>query len=259
MENKKTALVTGATSGIGRSTAIMLAQHGYDLIITGRRNDRLDELKQLIESENRVEVLTLNFDIRDYEATKAAIDGLPLRWKTIDLLVNNAGLAAGLDTIQEGKLEKWEQMIDTNVKGLLYISQLVIPLMIARSEGHIVNIGSIAGKEVYLKGNVYCASKHAVDALTKGMRIDLLPHNIRVSSVSPGAVETEFSIVRFDGDVEAANRVYDGFIPLSPDDIAEAILFVVGRPKHVNINDILIMPTAQGNATTIFRQPNPSL
>jgi NADP-dependent 3-hydroxy acid dehydrogenase YdfG len=242
---KKTVLITGATSGIGEATAILLAQNNFNLIITGRRTDRLKVLKDKIESETEAKVFALNFDIRNRQETEKAIKSLPGRWQSVAILINNAGLAAGLSAINNGDVDDWERMIDTNVKGLLYITRLISAQMIERREGHIVNISSIAGRETYPMGNVYCATKHAVEALTKGMRLDFLKHGIKVSSVSPGAVETEFSLVRFKGDRERAQKVYEGFTPLFAKDIAETILFVVTRPKHVNIDDILVMPADQ--------------
>jgi NADP-dependent 3-hydroxy acid dehydrogenase YdfG len=196
----------------------------------------------------------LNFDIRNYKEVVTAVTSIPDEWRKIDVLLNNAGLAAGLDPIQTGSLDDWDQMLDTNVKGLLYISKEIIPLMIEHKKGHIINIGSIAGKEVYPKGNVYCASKYAVDALTKGMRIDLLEHGIKVSQIAPGAVETEFSVVRLKGDQKAADKVYDGFEPLHAVDIADVCFYVTTLPAHVNINDLLIMPTAQASATNLIRK-----
>lgn len=247
------ALITGATSGIGKSTAIEFAKNGYDLIMTGRRQERLEELKALLTKEYSIKVLNLCFDVRDEKQVEAAINSIPTEFKTIDVLVNNAGLAAGLSTIQDGKLAHWEQMIDTNIKGLLYVTKHISKILIENKKGHIINVGSIAGKEVYANGNVYCATKHAVDALNKGMRIDLLPHGIKVSSVNPGMVETEFSIVRFDGDEERAKKVYENIQPLKPEDIAETIYWMASRPAHVNINDLIIMPTIQANATTVLR------
>jgi 3-hydroxy acid dehydrogenase / malonic semialdehyde reductase len=244
-------LITGATSGIGMSTALLFARNGRELIITGRRQERLDKLKSHIENEFKVPVTALCFDIRNNDEVVKAIEGLGE--KKISILVNNAGLAAGLSSIQEGNLAHWERMIDTNVKGLLYMTRVVSQRMIGQREGHIINIGSVAGKEVYANGNVYCATKHAVDALSKAMRIDLLPHGIKVTAVNPGMVETEFSVVRFDGDEERAKKVYMGMKPLTPDDIAETIYWVASRPAHVNINDILIMPSVQANATTVVR------
>ncbi len=250
---KKIALITGATTGIGNATAHKLAEKNYNLIITGRRKNLLDDVKKELGIKYKCDVLTLNFDIRDPKQVEEMIDSLSENWKKIDVLVNNAGLAAGLNPIQSGDLEDWEQMIDTNVKGLLYITRKVSPLMIENGHGHIINISSIAGKEVYENGNVYCATKHAVDALTKGMRIDLVKHNIKVTSISPGAVDTEFSLIRFKGDNDRAAKVYEGFTPLFAADIADAIIFAITRPPHVNINDMLIMPTAQANAATIYR------
>ncbi len=243
----QTILITGATSGIGKSTAIRFAQNGYRLIITGRRNNLLEALKKELVETYKVEVLTLNFDVRILSEVNKAIDSLPNDWKNLDILVNNAGLASGLGSIQDGDIEDWEKMIDTNIKGLLYVTKAVSPLLIAQNRGHIINIGSIAGKEVYANGNVYCATKHAVDALTKAMRIDMLMHNIKVSQIAPGAAETEFSLVRYHGDAEKAKAVYNGFTPLSPDDIADAIWYVSTLPPHVNINDLIIMPTAQAS------------
>ena len=247
------ALISGATSGIGRSTALLLAENGYDLIITGRRNERLTELTARITQMYPVRVLPLCFDIRNNAEVVNAIEGLPTEWNAIEVLVNNAGLAAGLGPIQTGLLSDWEQMIDTNVKGLLYLTKAVLPLMIPRKSGHIVNIGSIAGKEVYGNGNVYCATKSAVDALNKAMRIDLLPHAIKVTGIHPGMLETEFSLVRFKGNVEKAAAVYQGVEPLHPEDIASTILWVIQQPKHVVINDLVITPLAQANTTQTFR------
>lgn len=245
----KIALITGATSGIGKACAHLYAEHDYNLIITGRRAERLDQLKNELENNYSVKVEALNFDVRSNEAVVEAFNTLSDEWRSIDVLINNAGLAKGLSSIQGGDLNHWEQMIDTNVKGLLYVSKAIMPFMIERKKGHIVNVGSVAGKEVYPNGNVYCATKHAVDALTKAMRIDLLPHKIKVSAVCPGAVDTEFSEVRFDGDKEKAEKVYVGYEPLRAEDIADAIYFMTSRPAHVNINDLLIMPTAQASAT----------
>lgn len=247
------ALITGATSGIGKCTAEEFAKHKYDLIITGRREERLSEFKKSLEINYKIKVHTACFDIRKLNEVEKAISNLPNEFKAIDVLVNNAGLAAGLAPIQDGNIDHWERMIDTNIKGLLYITKCVSKLMIERKKGHIINVGSIAGKEAYANGNVYCGTKHAVDALNKGMRIDLLPHNIKVSAVNPGMVETEFSIVRFDGDEARAKKVYEGFEPLQPQDIAETIYWIANRPAHVNINDVIIMPAAQANSTTVKR------
>ncbi len=242
---KRIALITGATAGIGEATAEILAENGFKLILTGRRTERLEQLKAKLEKDTDCETVILPFDIRNKDATEKAFLSLPEEWKNIDVLINNAGLAAGLATIDEGDVDDWERMIDTNIKGLLYITRLVTPIMVKRCSGHIINLSSIAGKEAYAMGNVYCASKHAVQALTQGMRIDLVKHGIKVSSVAPGAVETEFSMVRFHGDEQKASDVYKGFTPLYAKDIAETILFMVTRPAHVNIDDVLIMPTAQ--------------
>lgn len=243
----KTALITGATSGIGRETARALAQLNYKLILCGRREDRLVELQNELSAQT--EVHTLLFDVRDKNSVAAAINSLPSEFSTIDILINNAGNAHGLDPIQTGNLDDWDAMMDINVKGLLYVSRAVIPGMVERNGGHIINIGSIAGKEVYPNGNVYCATKHAVDALNKAMRIDLVMHGIRVGAIHPGMVETEFSEVRFKGDVERAAKVYQSFAPLKPEDIADIIAFVVTRPYHVNIADLVVTPTAQATAT----------
>jgi 3-hydroxy acid dehydrogenase/malonic semialdehyde reductase len=247
------AFITGATSGIGKATATEFAKQGYDLVVTGRRSERLTQLKEGLESAYGVKVLDLCFDVRDEQQVRQAIESLSGHFATVDVLVNNAGLAAGLSPIQDGQISHWERMIDTNIKGLLYVSKYISALMIPQKKGHIINVGSVAGKEVYANGNVYCATKHAVDALNKGMRIDLLPHHIKVSSINPGMVETEFSVVRFDGDEERAKKVYDNIVPLKPEDIAETIYWMASRPAHVNINDLLIMPTIQANATTVLR------
>ncbi|MCH4896513.1 SDR family NAD(P)-dependent oxidoreductase [Marinilabiliaceae bacterium JC040] len=245
---KKIALVTGSTSGIGEACARTLAKLGYNLIIVGRREERLLKLKNELEDSFNSDIYTIQLDVRNQDNVETAINNLPSNWKNIDLLINNAGLAVGTSDIQEGVVDDWERMIDTNIKGLLYISRSIAPLMIKNQKGHIINISSIAGKEVYPGGNVYCATKHAVEALTKGMRIDMLKHGIKVSSIAPGMVETEFSIVRYKGDTNKADDVYNGFEPLHAEDIASTMEFIVTRPDNVNINDILIMPTAQANA-----------
>jgi NADP-dependent 3-hydroxy acid dehydrogenase YdfG len=250
----KITLITGATAGIGEACAHVFARERYDVIITGRRADRLEKLARQLKKEYNVNVLTAVFDVRDREEVISKLEALPDEWKKVNVLVNNAGLSQGLDPIQDGNYEDWETMIDTNVKGLLYVTKVVSNWMIGNGFGHIVNLGSIAGKEVYPNGNVYCASKHAVDALNKGMRIDLLPYGIRVTAIHPGAVETEFSEVRFKGDKSRAKKVYDGFEPLVATDIAETIWFVVSRPPHVNINELTIMPTAQANSVNIYRK-----
>lgn len=246
-------LVTGATSGIGKSTAEIFAKNGHNLIITGRRSERLNEFREQLEKTFSVSVTTLCFDVRKKDEVEKAFNSLSTENKNIDVLVNNAGLAAGLSSLQDGNIDHWERMIDTNVKGLLYVTKAVSNFMIKNKKGHIINIGSIAGKEVYANGNVYCATKHAVDALNKGMRIDLLPHNIKVTAVNPGMVETEFSIVRFDGDEDRAKKVYMGMQPLKPEDVAETIYWVANRPAHVNINDLIIMPAVQASATNVIR------
>lgn len=244
----KTAFITGASSGIGRSTAIEFAKHGINLILTGRRKERLDALKSELSSQVNVHCLT--FDVRNRDEVANAINSLPDDFKQIDILINNAGNAHGLDTIQDGSLDDWDAMMDSNVKGVLYVSKAIIPQMIARESGHIINIGSSAGKEVYPKGNVYCGSKHAVLAITEGMRIDLNPYGIKVGAVNPGLVETEFSKVRFKGGA-AADNVYKGYKALQPEDIAEILYFAVSRPLHVNLADVLVFPTAQANSVTV--------
>jgi len=248
------AFITGATAGIGKATAELFAKNGYDIIITGRRKQRLEEFSALLQSTYKVKILTLNFDIQNSKEVETAINSIPEEWKKINVLVNNAGLAVGISSIQEGIIDDWEQMINTNIKGLLYITRLLSPIMISNGYGHIINMGSVAGKEVYPNGNVYCATKFAVDGLTKSMRIDLLPHNIKVTAINPGMVETEFSIVRFKGDEDRAKNFYKGIQPLTADDIAETIYWVASRPAHVNINDIVIMPTAQANTTISIRK-----
>lgn len=250
---QKIALITGATSGIGLETARVLAQNNYALVLTGRRLERLEKLKHELEKTG-TSICLLNFDVRSKQEVDQALASLPEEWKAIDVLVNNAGLAAGMDTVAKADVNDWETMIDTNMKGLLYVSQTISNWMIERQQGHIVNISSIAGKEAYPMGSVYCGTKHAVEAISKAMRIELAPHNIKVSTISPGAVETEFSLVRFKGDQQRADKVYDGFTPLDAKDIAESIYFVVSRPAHVNIDDILIMPTAQASARDFFRK-----
>lgn len=250
--SKRIALITGATSGIGLATAHELAKHDFKLILCGRRKDRLQREQSLLSKHTEVEILC--FDIRDNAAVEKAFSSLPQPWRKIDVLINNAGNAHGLDPIQKGDVRDWDAMIDINVKGLLYISRMVIPGMVERQAGHIVNIGSIAGKEVYPNGNVYSASKFAVDALTKGMRMDLNPHGIKVTAIHPGLVETEFSLVRFKGDEERAASVYKGFKPLSAQDIAEVIRYVLQQPPHVVLADITIFPTAQASSTIVKKK-----
>ena len=244
---QKTIFITGATSGFGKACAYTFASENHRLILTGRRSDRLESEAGHLRKIHGIEVLALNFDVRDKLAVKEAIDSIPPEWRNIDILINNAGLAVGSDPLQDGNMEDWDRMIDTNIKGLLYVTKNVFPLMLESKCPHIVNIGSIAGKEVYAKGNVYCATKYAVDALTRGMRIDMLSHGIKVSQVAPGAAETEFSMVRFKGDKEAAANVYKGYQPLKAEDISNAVLWITSLPVHVNINDLVIMPTAQAS------------
>jgi NADP-dependent 3-hydroxy acid dehydrogenase YdfG len=250
---QKIILITGATSGFGMATARIFAKNGHRLIITGRREERLNKLAVELKSTFDVDVLPLVFDVRDSKAVQAAADNLPEEWHNIDILVNNAGLAVGLGPIQEGVLDDWDRMIDTNIKGLLYMTRSFAHFMIERKSGHIINIGSIAGKEVYPNGNVYCATKHAVDALSKAMRTDMLKHGIKVTQIAPGAAETEFSVVRFKGDQAAADNFYKGFTPLTGEDIAEIIYYVTTLPAHVCINDLIVTPTAQASATNIIR------
>ncbi|MBL7874321.1 MAG: SDR family NAD(P)-dependent oxidoreductase [Cyclobacteriaceae bacterium] len=247
--SKRIALITGATSGIGEATARTLAAHNFKLILCGRRRDRLQKLET--ELQQYTEVTTLSFEVRNQREVMSSIASLPDAWKSIDVLINNAGNAHGLDPIQTGSVDDWDAMMDINVKGLLYVTKAVLPVMTKRNSGHIINIGSIAGKEVYANGNVYCASKFAVDALTKGMRIDLNAHNIKVTGIHPGLVETEFSLVRFKGDEARSKNVYKGFDPLMGNDIADLILFTLTRPAHVVIADLVVLPTAQASATVV--------
>lgn len=250
----RTALITGATSGIGMATALRLAKDGYRVIITGRRAERLHDLAERIGREGGGEVLPLCFDIRSRQAVEAAVAGLPESWREIDILINNAGLAAGLAPLDAGEIEDWERMIDTNIKGLLYITRTIAPQMKARRSGHIINLSSIAGREAYPNGNVYCGTKHAVEAIGKGLRMDLVPYGVKVTQICPGAVETEFSLVRFHGDQERADKVYEGFVPLRAEDIADTIAYALSLPSHVCINDMLIMPTAQASAMMTHRE-----
>ncbi|MGB2128655.1 MAG: SDR family NAD(P)-dependent oxidoreductase [Flavicella sp.] len=251
MNKRLTALITGATSGIGKATAEIFAQNNIRLILCGRRKERLLELKENLSS--KTEVYTLDFDVSNKDDVFDAIASLPNKFSSIDILVNNAGNAHGLSPIQHGDLKDWEAMIDSNIKGLLYVTKAISPQMVAEKKGHIINIGSISAKEVYEGGNVYCATKHAVDALNKGMRMDLSKYGIRVSAIHPGLVDTEFSTVRFKGDKERADAVYKGFTPLYAEDIADLIHFVVTRPYHINISDVLILPTAQASGTQIHK------
>ena len=250
---KQIVLITGATSGFGKACARTFAAQGNDLIITGRRTERLEALAGSLRKEFGVRVLPLAFDLRDKKAVAQQLL-LPGDWKSVDVLVNNAGLASGFDPVQEGDLDDWDRMIDTNVKGLLYVSRAIIPGMVARNKGHVINIGSTAGKEVYAKGNVYCASKHAVDAITKGMRIDLLGTGVKVTQIAPGAAETEFSTVRFHGDAEKAKKVYEGYHPMNAEDIASLVYYVTTLPPHLCINDLVVTSMAQANSFYIHRE-----
>lgn len=250
----KIALITGASAGIGQACARLLAKNQYHLILAARRVDRLEQLAAELQAEFGIKVLTLSLDVRKAEEVQKTFDTLPEEWKNIAVLINNAGLSQGLDPIHQGNIADWDTMIDTNVKGLLYVTRVISPGMVERNCGHIINIGSIAGKETYANGNVYCASKHAVDSLNKAMRIDLLPYGIKVTGIHPGAVETEFSEVRFKGDKERAKKVYEGFEPLLALDIADAVWYAISRPAHVNINDLVIMPTAQANTSHLLKK-----
>jgi 3-hydroxy acid dehydrogenase / malonic semialdehyde reductase len=250
----KTIMITGATAGFGKAIAKKFASNGYDVIITGRRKDKLDKLENELLSSGKINVLSLNFDVRKKDEVAAVIGNLSSKWKAIDILVNNAGLAVGLDHIDAGDTDDWDRMIDTNVKGLLYVTRAVAPLMVSRNTGHIFNIGSIAGKDNYENGNVYCASKSAVDSLSKSMRIDLLKNNIRVTHIAPGMAETEFSLIRFKGDKEKADSVYKGIDALSAEDIADAVYYCATLPAHVCINDLVITPTQQAGVNHSFRK-----
>ncbi len=241
----KIVLITGATAGIGKACAVKFAAAQYDVIITGRRQERLVALKAQLEKEYGIEVLTLCFDVQDRNAVKETFSNLPRRWHQIDVLINNAGLALGRDSFEDADMDDWETMLNSNVHGLLYVSKSVLPFMLAQNKGHIINMGSVAGKEVYEKGNVYCASKFAVDAITKAMRIDLLKNNIKVTGIHPGAVDTEFSLVRFKGEESIAKAAYNGFMPLTPEDIADTVFYCVSLPAHVCINDLVITCTQQ--------------
>jgi serine 3-dehydrogenase len=251
----KIVFITGASSGIGRATANAFAQEGANLLLCARRAERLDELKTELPSKYpSIRVLTIELDVRDQEGVSSELQNLPAEWQRIDILVNNAGLSRGLDPLHEGSIDDWDEMIDTNVKGLLYVTRAVLPDMVARGRGHVINIGSIAGHEVYPRGNVYCASKHAVDAITRGMRMDLLGTGVKVTTVDPGLVETEFSKVRFHGDEVKANAVYKGLQPLTPDDIAETVLWAATRPAHVQIAEVIVFPSAQASSMHVHRE-----
>ena len=243
--------ITGASSGFGKATAEKFAQAGYQLILNARRLDRLEALKTHLVATYGSQVLLLPFDVRNREEVAQQLDNMPAAWQKIDVLVNNAGLAAGRDAFQDGSMDDWELMIDTNLKGLMYVSKWVVKGMMEQKSGHIINISSLAGQEVYPQGNLYCATKHAVTALSKGMRMDLLPYHIKVTNISPGLAETEFSIVRFKGDTEKASKVYEGYQPLQPEDIADVIFFAASRPAHVNLEEITILPTAQSDSRTV--------
>jgi serine 3-dehydrogenase len=249
----KCVVITGASSGIGRACAEAFGAAGCRLLLAARRKDRLDELAQTLNRQFGTEALTAALDVRDREAVEAWVEGLPEVWQNLDILVNNAGLSRGLEPLHEGDIADWEEMIDTNVKGLLYVTRAVLPGMVARKSGHVINIGSIAGHEVYPGGNVYCASKHAVTALNRGLSIDTLGTGVRVSSVDPGLVETEFSVVRFHGDGERADGVYKGLDPLTPEDVAESVLFCATRPKNANVREMILMAGAQASAGHVFR------
>lgn len=248
------ALITGATSGIGEACANLFAKNKFNLILTGRRAERLDQLAHQLKGNFDIDVQTLVFDVQDKQRVEENLKSLALSWQDIDVLINNAGLSLGLEPIDQGDPNDWDIMIDTNIKGLLYVTKIVSGWMVKRRKGHIINLGSIAGKETYANGNVYCATKHAVDSLNKAMRIDLLQYGVKVTGIHPGAVETEFSEVRFKGDLARAKKVYEGFEALSAGDIAETIWFAVSRPAHVNINDLVIMPAAQANSVHLFKR-----
>ncbi len=252
--SNKVVFITGASSGIGKACAELFAGEGANLILSARRVDRLNYVADAIREKTGVKVLDFKLDVRNYEEVKSAISALPDEWKQIDILINNAGLARGFDNLYEGRIEDWEEMIDTNIKGLLYVTRLVLPQMVERKSGHVINIGSVAGHQVYAKGNVYAATKFAVNALTQSIRLDVLDKNIKVSTVDPGMVLTEFSYVRFSGNEEKVNKVYEGITPLTAEDIADSVLFCATRPAHVNINEIIITTAAQASSTQMYRQ-----
>jgi NADP-dependent 3-hydroxy acid dehydrogenase YdfG len=252
--SKKIIYITGASSGIGRACAEAFAREGANILISARRIDKLNELAKMIINKYNVDVFAFKQDIRNYEEVQTTIDALPDKWKDIDILINNAGLAKGADKLYEGIIENWEAMIDTNIKGLLYVTRKILPAMVKKEKGHIINIGSTAGHQAYTGGNVYCATKFAVNALTQSIRLDVYDKNIKVSTVDPGMVYTEFSAVRFSGDEEKVKKVYEGVKPLLPEDVAQAVLFCATRPSHVNINEIILTTTAQASATQIYRK-----
>jgi NADP-dependent 3-hydroxy acid dehydrogenase YdfG len=254
LSRMKTVLITGATSGFGEACAAIFAKNGYRLILNGRRNERLQVIKEKLEAGNGASCYLLPFDVQERKAVFNAIESLPAEWQDITVLINNAGLALGRDYFNEANLDDWETMIDTNLKGLLYVSKAVAPLMIRRKGGHIINMGSVAAKDVYERGNVYCASKAAVDSISRGMRIDLLSHRIKVTAIHPGAAETEFSLVRFKGDAEAAKKVYNGLQPLTAADVADVIYYCASLPPHVCINDLVLTPTQQADGIYIHRE-----
>jgi len=251
----KTVFITGSSSGIGEACAEIFAKNGYRIILNARRVEKNEALAQKLQREYGTECFQANFDVRDREMAEKCIDNLPENWRNIDILINNAGLALGLSPIHEGDPDQWDTMIDTNIKGVLNVSRILSKIMVERGTGHILNLSSIAGLMVYPNGNVYCATKHALEALSKAMRIDLVPYGIRVTSISPGAVETEFSLVRFSGDVERAKKTYASFTPLTAPDIADVIYFAATRPAHVNINELTIMPLAQANPYVVHKKP----
>ena len=250
----KVVLITGASSGIGKACAYAFAKEGANLILTARRLERLNEIAKSLMKENNIKIITIEIDVRDYKKVKNIFSNLSEEWKEIDILINNAGLARGLAKLYEGEIEHWEEMIDSNIKGLLYVTRLILPAMVEKKSGHIINIGSTAGHEVYKNGNVYCATKYAVKALTQSIRLDVLDKNIKVSAVDPGMVRTEFSDVRFSGNKEKVDKVYEGVVPLSAEDVAEAVLFCANRPSHVNINEVILTCSAQASSTQIYRE-----
>lgn len=251
---RKIVFITGATSGFGKACAKKFASAGYDLILNGRREERLEEIKKQLERQFNIAVCMLPFDVQNKEEVFTAIKNIPESWQSIDVLINNAGLALGRDYFEEANLDDWETMIDTNVKGLLYVSRAVLPYMIAHKKGHVINLGSVAGNEVYEKGNVYCASKFAVDAISQSMRIDMLRHGIKVTNIAPGAAETEFGVVRFKGDADTAKKVYEGLTPLTPEDVADVIFYTTTLPAHVCINELVLTCTQQANAVYFYRK-----
>ena len=251
----KIVLITGATSGFGKACAEKFSANGYNIIITGRRKDRIEKIKTELEKKFSIKVLPLVFDVRNKKVVFDILQNIPEEWKKIDVLVNNAGLALGRDFFEEADLEDWETMIDTNVKGLLYVTKAILPFMISRRKGHIINIGSVAGKEVYEKGNIYCASKQAVDAISKALRIDLLRHEVKVTAIHPGAAETEFSLVRFKENEDLAKKMYEGYTPLSAEDVADIIYYCASVPTHVCINDLVVTCTAQANSFYLYKNP----